>query len=121
MLSDLSSQVNTDTEVLRYQLNIIAFLRLHRAVASGISPTATKHLEKLCRCLAPLHRIDFVTPALVVLATRKIYPHRIAIVHPSRERSMQWGSDTKTIGALLDDIGPEDVIEDVLEIVTAPV
>ncbi|KAL5615514.1 uncharacterized protein BROUX77_001351 [Berkeleyomyces rouxiae] len=120
-LSSLSTHVKTDTEVLRYQLNIAAFLRMHRAVASGISPTATKHLEKLCCCLAPLHRIDFVTPALVVLATRKVYPHRIVMAATEQERSMQWGSDSKTVGAYLEDFGPEDVIEDVIEMVSAPV
>ncbi|KKA27032.1 hypothetical protein TD95_004347 [Thielaviopsis punctulata] len=121
MLTNLSNKVSIDTEVLRYQLNIIAFLRLHRAVSSGISPTATRHLEKLCRCLAPLHRIDFVTPALVVLATRKIYPHRIIVASARQERSMQWGSDGKAIAEALEEIGPEEVIEDVLDIVTAPV
>jgi len=35
-------------------------------------------------------------------------------VSPERERSMQWGSDLDTIREMLDGIGPEDVIEDVL-------
>ncbi|KKF94176.1 hypothetical protein CFO_g3454 [Ceratocystis platani] len=121
MLSDLSMHVNTDTEVLRYQLNIAAFLRLHRAVASGISPTATKHLEKLCCCLAPLHRIDFVTPALVVLATRKVYPHRIVVATPHQDRSVQWGSDAKVIDELLEGFAADEVIEDVIKMVAAPV
>ncbi|KAL1888665.1 hypothetical protein Cpir12675_006095 [Ceratocystis pirilliformis] len=120
MLSDLSMHVNTDTEVLRYQLNIAAFLRLHRAVASGISPTATKHLEKLCCCLAPLHQIDFVTPALVVLATRKVYPHRIVVATSRQDRSVQWGSDAKVIDGVLEGFAADEVIEDVIKMVAAP-
>ncbi|CAG8981443.1 hypothetical protein HYALB_00013636 [Hymenoscyphus albidus] len=80
-LSELSENATVTVEVLAYQQNIIAFLRVHRAVAG---------------------------------ATRKIYPHRIHIVRPERERSMQWGSDVDTVAALLEGIGPEDVIEDVL-------
>jgi MoxR-like ATPase len=110
-----------DIEVTRYQMNIVSFLRMHRAVAGGISPTATKHFDQLMRCLAALHRLDFVTPALVSLAARKVYLHRIQLTPPEKERSMQWGSKLEAVEALLEDIGPEDVIEDVLGMVTAPV
>lgn len=120
-------------ELQAYQQNIISFLRVHRAVAGGISAAATAHFEKLSkyehhldfyllkqstngilRCLAPLHNLTFATPSLIALATRKIYSHRIHIVRPERERSMQWGSDVDAVAALLKGIGPEDVIEDVL-------
>lgn len=101
-------------------MNIISFLRLHRAVARGITPAATRHLHRLVRCLAPLHNLDYVTPALVDLAARKIYPHRICIVTPEEERSMQWGSKREAVEAMLKGIGPDDVIEDVLKSVTAP-
>lgn len=101
-------------------MNIVSFLRMHRAVIDGITPTATKHFEQLIRCLAPLHKLDFVTPALVGLAARKIYLHRIRITKPENERSMQWGSKLDAVEAVLEDVGPEDVIEDVLETVTAP-
>jgi MoxR-like ATPase len=101
-------------------MNVVSFLRLHRAVAEGVTPTATKHLEQLARCLAPLHDLTFVTPGLVDLAVRKVYLHRISIVTPEKERSMQWGSRLSAVAAVLEDVGPEDVIEDVLEMVTAP-
>ena len=116
----MSQHVHVDIDVVRYQMNIVAFLRMHRAVATGISPTATKHFHRLIRCLAPLHKLDFVTPALVSLATRKIYLHRIRLALPENERSMQWGSKLDAVKALLDGIGPEEVIEDVLESVTVP-
>ena len=66
------------------------------------------------RCLAPLHGLEYATPSLIALAARKIYLHRIEIVEPERERSLQWGSDLNAIQELLDGVGPEDVIEDVL-------
>ncbi|KAL6360562.1 hypothetical protein LRP88_06268 [Fusarium phalaenopsidis] len=119
-LGTLSQEAKVDIEVTRYQMNIVSFLRMHRAVAGGISPTATKHFGQLMRCLAALHRLDFVTPALVGLAAHKIYLHRIQLTLPEKERSMQWGSKVEAVEALLEDIGPEDVVEDVLGMVTAP-
>jgi len=66
------------------------------------------------RCLAPLHNLSYATPSLIALAARKIYLHRIHIVRPECERSMQYGSDVDAVAALLEGIGAEDVIEDVL-------
>jgi hypothetical protein len=57
---------------------------------------------------------------LVALAVRKIYPHRIHIVTPAKERSMQWGSDLESVTAELEGVGPDTVIDDVLEMVEAP-
>ncbi|KAK0507808.1 hypothetical protein JMJ35_009697 [Cladonia borealis] len=108
------------TEVKTYLHNIITFLRLHRAVAGGISPLATTHFNLLAKCLAPLHGLSFVTPSLIALAARKIYPHRITITSPENERSMQYGSDLEAVKAILEGVRPEDVIEDVLVQVEAP-
>jgi MoxR-like ATPase len=120
-LGQLSQQVHVDVDITRYQMNIISFIRMHRAVLSGASPTATKHLDQLMRCLAPLHGLDFVTPALVRLAAKKVYLHRIRITSPANERSVQWGSQLEVVEDMLEGIGPEEVIDDVIELVTAPV
>ncbi|KAL2207614.1 hypothetical protein CC79DRAFT_1272677 [Sarocladium strictum] len=120
-LAKLSQDVQVDIEVVRYQMSIVSFLRMHRAVADGITPAATKHFGQLMRCLAPLHRSDFVTPALVGLAVRKVYLHRIRITTPEKERSIHWGSTLEAVRGLLEGVGPEEVIEDVLEMVTAPI
>lgn len=120
-LSQLAQQVRVDVDVVRYQMNIVSFLRMHRAVARGVTPAATKHLDKLMRCLAPLHALDYVTPALVALAARKVYLHRIRIAAPEKERSMQWGSRLEAVRILLDGFGPEHVIDEVLAMMTAPV
>ncbi|KAI1738509.1 hypothetical protein F4680DRAFT_425114 [Xylaria scruposa] len=120
-LSTLSLQIHVDIEVQRYQMNIIAFLRLHRAVTPGsVPPVATTHFRMLIRSLAALHGLDFATPELVQLAARKIYAHHIVVVPPERERSMQWGSDLEAVKALLEDVQPEDVVEDVLGTVDVP-
>lgn len=120
-LRQLSLRTAVDIDVLRYQMNLISFLRMHRAVAGGITPQATRHLDQLIRTLAPLHGLEFVTPALVGVAARKIYLHRIKMVEASKERSMQWGSELGAIDRLLEGWGPEDVVEEVLAVVTAPV
>ncbi|KAH6724141.1 hypothetical protein BKA61DRAFT_587903 [Leptodontidium sp. MPI-SDFR-AT-0119] len=113
-LSSLANDAVVSIEVKRYQQDIISFLRVHRAVAGGVSASSSKHLDKLAKCLAPLHGLAYATPSLIGLAARKIYLHRIHIVQPENERSMQWGSDLDAISALLEGIGAEDVIEDVL-------
>lgn len=113
-LAQQSTQTTVTVEVKQYQLNIASFLRLHRAVAGGISAMATKHFDKLVRSIAPLHGLTYVTPSLVALAARKIYLHRIEIVKPEKERSMQYGSDLDAVRELLEGVGPEEVIEDVL-------
>merc|ERR1712000_47206 len=37
-LAKLSEEVEADVDIIRYQMNIVSFLRMHRAVADGISP-----------------------------------------------------------------------------------
>lgn len=120
-LRQLSHHVAVDIDVTRYQMNIVSFLRMHRAVGGGITPQATRHFDTLVKSLASLHGVDYVTPALVCLAARKVYLHRIKMVEPTRERSMQWGSHLGAIEKLLEGWGPEDVVEDVLQSVAAPV
>ncbi len=137
-LAHLSEEVTVAAEVKAYLQNIVTFLRMHRAVEGGISPRATRHFDLLVkynsptifpfhsdthvifRCLAPLHQLDYVTPSIVALAARKIYPHRITITAPEDERSMQYGSQLAAVAALLDGVTPEHIIEEVLESVEAP-
>ena len=107
-------------DVRAYMHNIVVFMRMHRAVASGVTPHATRHLYALTHALSPLHGLDFITPSLVALAVRKIYPHRIVIVAPEDEMSLQWGSELEAVKVYLDGITGEDIIEDVLERVETP-
>ncbi|MCJ1430242.1 hypothetical protein MMC29_008159 [Sticta canariensis] len=119
-LAALRDKVIITAEVNGYLHNIVTFLRLHRAVGGGITPRATRHFIILVKCLAPLHQLKFVTPALVAMAARKIYPHRIEITTPENERSMQYGSDLAAITALLKGVTAEQVVEEVLVAVEAP-
>ncbi|OAL05195.1 hypothetical protein IQ06DRAFT_212865 [Phaeosphaeriaceae sp. SRC1lsM3a] len=122
-LADLASRtkdVKISSEVRAYLHNIIVFMRLHRAVAGGISALATRHFNTLAHALAPLHGTDYISPSLVALAARKIYPHRIVITAPENERSMQWGSSLEAVKAVLDGVTVEDVIEEVLQSVEPP-
>jgi MoxR-like ATPase len=119
-LTDLTSEVKISSEVRAYLHNIVVFIRLHRAVAGGISALATRHFNALAHALAPLHGLDYISPSMVALAARKIYPHRIAITAPENERSMQWGSSLDAVKVVLEGVTVEDVVEEVLESVEVP-
>lgn len=119
-ITKLMADVRISSEVFAYMQNLIAFLRLHRAVSGGISALATRHFELLTRALAPLHGLDYVPPSLVALAARKIYPHRIILTTPEKERSMQWGSSIEAVREMLDGVTVDDVIEDVVHQVEVP-
>ncbi|KAF2790665.1 hypothetical protein K505DRAFT_310996 [Melanomma pulvis-pyrius CBS 109.77] len=119
-LTALTAEVKISSEVRAYLHNIVVFLRLHRAVAGGISAMATRHFNILSQALAPLHSLSYISPSLVALAARKIYPHRIKITSAENERSMQWGSSLEAVKAVLDGVTVEDVIEEVLQSVEVP-
>jgi hypothetical protein len=72
------------------------------------------------RYLAALHGLDFVTPSLVALAVKKVFPHRITIASPERERSMQFGSDLTAVKQFLEGLTPELAIDAVLAKVDCP-
>lgn len=120
-LAEVSEDINFTAEIKAYQQNIITFLRLHRAVGSGVSPRATQHLTNLVQYLAIIHGQSYVSPSLVALAIRKIYPHRVTITGPEAERSIQYGSDFQAASAVLKGYDPSQVIEEVLASVDTPI
>lgn len=119
-LREEARQVRMTGEVASYLHNIVLFMRTSRYVTSGVTATATKQLRTLSSALAPLHGLDYVPPSLVVLAARKIYPHRLVLATASTEKSLQWGSDSSAVGRLLENITIEGVIEDVLASFESP-
>ncbi|KAL6721602.1 hypothetical protein ACLMJK_000706 [Lecanora helva] len=122
VLADMSEQVTTTAEVQSYLHNLVVFLRLHRAVvAVEISPIATKYFKQLSRILTVIHGQSFVTPAIIALAFRKIYHHRIRIVTPDFERSIQYGSHLNAVASYLEGVTVDTVIEDVLNELEVPV
>ena len=120
-LREQASRVIISTEIKRYLQNIAVFLRMHRAIASGVTPQATKDFELLARCLAPLHGLDFVSPSLVALAAPKVYNHRLVLTAPEDEWSLQYGSDPGAVALYLKDLSPKLIIRDVLDTVEVPV
>ena len=48
-LSALAGAAHVSTEIKRYMMDIVVFLRMHRAVAGGISAKATKDFEYLVK------------------------------------------------------------------------
>lgn len=51
-ITKLMADVRISSEVFAYMQNLIAFLRLHRAVSGGISALATRHFELLTRSVS---------------------------------------------------------------------
>lgn len=75
----------------------------------------------ICRYLAPLHNLDYVTPSLVALASKKVYGHRVVLCdRPEQERSMQYGSDLAAVKEYLDNLTVDEVIGRVLDAVKCP-
>lgn len=116
----LSDNITICAEVARYLQDIVVFLRLHRAVAGGVSAKATSHLSRLSKCLAPLHGIDYLTPSIVALAAKKVYRHRIIVASAENDRSLQYGSNPTVVSRLLMGVSPETIIDDVIGEVEAP-
>lgn len=108
-------------EIRRYLQDIATFLRLERGVDGGVTPRASTQFLAMAKYLAPLHGIDFVTPSLVALAARKVYTHRIVMASTIRDRSMQYGSEPEAVTELLQELTPQEIIENVLNAVPNPI
>lgn len=76
---------------------------------------------KFNRCLAVIHGQIYISPSLVALGIRKIYPHRITITRPKAERSVQYGSQLSAVSAILEGYTAGKVIEEVLSLVEVPI
>lgn len=120
LLREQAQAVRMTGEVAAYLHNVVLFMRTSRYVAGGVTATATKQLRTLSHALASLHGLDYVPPSLVVLATHKIYPHRLVLANADTEKSLLWGSDPRAIQRMLEGITVESVIEDVLASFESP-
>ena len=61
-----------------------------------------------------------MTPQLIDMAARKVYPHRVQIVNAESERSLQYGSDLSAVEQHLSDYRASRVIDETLERVEVP-
>ena len=82
---------------------------------------STIDITNTTRILTTLNGQSFTTPAIVGLAFRKIYRHRIQITTPEFERSVQYGSNPSTTKAMLEGVTADQVLEAVLQEVEVPV
>ncbi|KAI9375241.1 hypothetical protein BJX61DRAFT_182140 [Aspergillus egyptiacus] len=109
-----SKRVKVTAELVRYQQDIVVFLRLSRAVAGGISARSNIHFTNLAKLLAVIHGIDYLTPSIVALAAKKVFRHRIVVAKPEDDRSLQYGSDLKAVAKVLEYATPDTILESVL-------
>ncbi|KZZ93093.1 hypothetical protein AAP_02559 [Ascosphaera apis ARSEF 7405] len=121
LLRSLSEKVNISPEINSYIYSITVFLRMNRAVTGGVTPNSTTHIKQYARCLAPLQKVDYVFPALIEIAARQVYRHRIFIGSPRTDRSLLYGSSLRAVEMAFQNLTPEIIIDDVLEEVDAPV
>lgn len=68
------------------------------------------------RLLSLLHGLDYLTPSIAALAARKVFRHRIIVARPEDDRSLQYGSDIKTVSMILGDVTPDSILDNVLEL-----
>ncbi|KAJ5178199.1 uncharacterized protein N7500_000898 [Penicillium coprophilum] len=113
-LRETSASISMSAEVVRYIQDIVVFLRLSRAVASGVSANANIQFSRFAQLLAPLHGIDYMTPSIVALAARKVFRHRITVAAPGEDRSLQYGSDLHAVAHVLADVTPDSILDGVL-------
>ncbi|KJX98310.1 hypothetical protein TI39_contig418g00007 [Zymoseptoria brevis] len=118
-LRELAANIALTAEMAQYLHNVVVFLRNSRYVKGGVTAAATRQFRVLSMALAPLHGLTYVPPSLVALAARKVYLHRLILATPQNEKSLLWGSETEAIQELLDGVTVEDVIEDVLDNISA--
>ncbi|KAI9043394.1 uncharacterized protein KD926_003545 [Aspergillus affinis] len=117
-LERASNAVTAGADIVRYQQDIIVFFRLSRAVVGGISVRSNIHFKTLSKLLATLHGIDYLTPSIVALAAKKVFRHRIVVAKPEDDRSLQYGSDLKTVSQVLAYATPDTILESVLALET---
>ncbi|GFG19527.1 hypothetical protein IFM5058_10185 [Aspergillus udagawae] len=113
-IQHLSASVSVGADIIRYQQDIVVFLRLSRAVAGGITARSNMQFTKLSKLLATLHGIDYLTPSIVALAARKAFRHRIVLAKPEDDRSLQYGSDIQALTKVLAQASPDSILDGVL-------
>lgn len=113
-------QVRMTAEVETYMRNLVVAARMHKYIAGGISAAATMRLGTLSRAFSVLHGIDYVPPALVDMAFRKTYLHRVVLADRNTARSLQWGSQPDAVEKDMAGITAEAALNAVIASVDTP-
>lgn len=110
-------------ELRVYMQDIVIFLRTHRLVQAGrgVSPKVVKDFERLLRILCVVENSDYATPSLVAKAARKVFPLKVEMCRTAKdEPTLSYGSDIKLVTKWIQKWDVDLIIEDVLNIVPAP-
>ena len=98
------TEVRLADEIVEYGVNIIRATREHPSLKTGASPRASAMLIHGARCLATLEGRDYVVPDDIKVLVLPALRHRIGLA-PSAE---------------IDNISEDEILEQILESVTAP-
>jgi MoxR-like ATPase len=101
-LEELARKVHVSDGLMEYILNIIDYLRKDERVKAGPSPRGGIWLMKACRAWALLDGRDFVIPDDVKALAHYVLDHRL------------------TISPELDEVSPNDLVEEALRKVSVP-
>lgn len=107
-------------EIRRYIHDILIFVRNHRMVTQGIPTRFVKDIGLMVRCIGYINGYQYITPYLVKIASRKIFPIKINLVNYDREMSLNWGSDIALTKAFVEKWDADLVLENVLSTVKPP-
>ncbi|ANB13943.1 Uncharacterized protein YKL098W [Sugiyamaella lignohabitans] len=117
LLSSMADKIPLITiaaNIQRYMQDIVVALRTHRLVRSGVSPQAVKDFHYLVRALSVLHDYEFVTPSIVSISARKLFPLRIQLCEPTDEPSLSYGGDIDLVTQWMNKWDEDLVIEEIL-------
>ncbi|MFU8866706.1 AAA family ATPase [Natronococcus sp.] len=98
------TEVHVADPVKEYVLDLVAATRDHPDVSYGVSPRASLAFLRGVKARAAIRGREYATPADVKSLTEPILVHRLVL-------------DTE---AELSDVGPETVVEEILDTVTVP-
>ncbi|RKP26616.1 hypothetical protein SYNPS1DRAFT_21657 [Syncephalis pseudoplumigaleata] len=102
-LTEQYANMPIGASVSRYIRDIVTATRNHHAVDAGITARSILDLESVIRALATLYGRGFVTPELAMIATEKVFTHRLRLRDGARYESA------------------EEIIADILRAIKPPV
>ncbi|CAG8438432.1 14015_t:CDS:10 [Ambispora leptoticha] len=115
-------------DMQRYIRDVVIGMRTHRIVKGGITARTASDLVTLVKALAVVFQKNFVTPELVLIASEKVFSHRLIIRELGDDKSTMYGTSLHTLlklrsqvtsGGATQTLG--DVVADVLQAVRPPI
>ncbi|CAG8518949.1 12075_t:CDS:2 [Ambispora gerdemannii] len=116
-------------DMQRYIRDVVIGVRTHRIVKGGITARTSSDLVTLVKALAVIFQKNFVTPELVLIASEKVFSHRLIRREIGDDKSTMYGTSLHTLLKLRNSVSvasgggtqtPGDVVADVLQAVRPP-